>query len=69
MLLVFRRARCADDTLRVRLKGLDGKATYELTSSSAGPVRRATGRELMDGLDITLNQAPASVLITYRRSK
>ena len=69
MVLAFRRARCADDTLRVQLKGLDGQTTYEVATSTGGPVRRMTGRELMAGLDVTLRQAPSSDLITYRRSK
>jgi len=69
MVLVFRRATCADDTLRVQLKGLDGKAAYELTSSRGGLPRRVAGRELMAGFDITLKQAPSSDLIAYRESK
>lgn len=31
--------------------------------------RRATGAVLMAGLDITLPEAPASALVTYRRAK
>jgi alpha-galactosidase len=69
MVLAFRRAKCPGETLRVKLKGLDDKATYMLTSTTDGRVRRATGRELADGFDITLKESPASDLITYRRAK
>jgi len=69
MVLAFRRAKCPGETLRVQLRGLDEKSTYMLTSTTDGRVRRATGRELADGFDITLKEAPASDLITYRRAK
>jgi alpha-galactosidase len=66
MVLVFRRAKCDEATLRVRLHGLDERASYRVASATSGTTRQASGRELMDGLQITLGQAPSSDLITYR---
>jgi alpha-galactosidase len=69
MVLVFRRDKSPYVTLQAHLRGLDAKAAYELTYTSAGRTARATGSELMAGLGITLPQAPSSELITYRRGK
>jgi alpha-galactosidase len=69
MVLVFRRAKCVEATLRVRLRGLDERAAYRVTSATNGTTRRVPGRELMDALQITLGQAPSSDLITYRAER
>ncbi len=66
MVLAFRRANCAEATLRVKLRGLDERAAYRVTSAANGTTRQASGRALMDGLEITLREAPSSDLITYR---
>lgn len=69
IVLAFRRAKCDGATLRVKLRGLDERAAYRVTSATSGTTRRASGRELMNGLEITLGQAPSSDLITYRAER
>jgi len=69
MVLAFRRAKCGGATLRVKLRGLDERAAYRVRSATSGPTRRASGRELMDALEISLGQAPSSDLITYRAER
>lgn len=66
MILAFRREHCAP-RLTVRLKALDSTASYELQSTISGRTRR-NGIELLNGLELSIPQAPASELIVYRRS-
>ncbi len=66
IILAFRRGVAADERLRVRPKGLDADAAYELSYEDYGLKTRATGREIMEGLDLTIPQRPASLLIRYR---
>lgn len=67
LVLVFRRDGSPYVTLQARLKGLEAKAAYELTFTTAGRTERATGRALMDRLDLTLPRPGTSELITYVR--
>ena len=67
MILVFRRENSPGKTFRAKLKGLDEKQTYELVSQSSTWRKQATGSELMEGFDITLDTAPSSDLILYRK--
>jgi alpha-galactosidase len=69
MVLVFRRAECAEASVNVALRGLSADATYELRFDVSGETRRVRGSELMSGLKLTLPAGPSSELITYRRGK
>jgi len=67
----FRRPGAADQTLRVRLSGLERDATYRFTSIEAAELQKTewTGRELMEsGLTIRLNQSPAAAIIRFAKS-
>jgi alpha-galactosidase len=65
MFLAFRRPENPDPSIRLKLGGLDPTARYEL--DLAGERRTVTGAELGSGIDVTLQEAPGSLLATYRR--
>ncbi|OQB85339.1 MAG: Alpha-galactosidase [Planctomycetes bacterium ADurb.Bin126] len=69
----FRRAECAQEQTRLKLRDLEADATYTITLLDGGegkPVEgetRLTGRELMDaGLPITLKTKPAAVVVILK---
>ena len=67
--MVFRRDRSSYVTAEVGLRGLDAKAKYEVILAETyepKPVRTMDGADLAR-LRITLDTAPASVLVTYRK--
>jgi len=68
MLLVFRHAESPDATAEVSLRGLDPKATYELTYESTGRKTRFKGAELMGRFKLTIAERHGSDLIRYRKT-
>lgn len=67
----FRRPKAADDTVHLKLRGLDPKAAYvvKVLDGEAMPKTKWSGAELMDeGLPLTLSQRPGAAVITYSRS-
>lgn len=68
MVQLFRRQDSAEESIEVRLRGLEPRATYTLTDHDAAGTSSMTGRQLMDeGLTITIQARPGSALITYKR--
>ena len=66
----FRRADCATDTIRLKLRGLDNKPRYVLTDFDTPGSREMTGRDLMTtGLVLTASHCPAALLLRYQRLK
>ncbi len=61
----FRRSEAANETLTVKLRGLDANATYEIENLDGGKETR-TGAELMRGLDITLREKPAAAVLVLK---
>lgn len=67
-LMAFCPERVKAQAFSYRLKGLDAKATYEITVSDTGDVLTATGEELMTkGLEITFYKENTSYLIFYHK--
>ena len=64
----FRRSEAANETLTVKLRGLDDNTTYEIENLDGGKQTR-TGAELMRGLDITLREKPAAAVIVLKALK
>jgi alpha-galactosidase len=64
----FRRPEAANETLTVRLRGLDPKQRYEIENLDGGKDVR-TGAELMRGLDITLREKPAAAVLVLKTIK
>jgi len=63
----FRREEAAEDTLVLRLAGLDPQATYALENLDDGRVEHRTGEDLITkGLTITLPDRPRAALFVYR---
>jgi len=66
----FRREECADETRRLKLRGLAPRATYEVEELDTGKVSRATGRELMgEGLEMRVAARPGSAALLYKRGR
>lgn len=66
----FRRENCNSKQLRVKLRGLDTKATYLLRNFDSKTVRRVSGRKLMrTGLKIRINEKPGAVVFVYDKVK
>ncbi|MFO0835454.1 MAG: alpha-galactosidase [Phycisphaerales bacterium] len=64
----FRRKDCGQDSIVVKLRGLDANATYELTDLDAAGVKRTGGKDLMEtGLSLSSPQTPNAMIVTYRR--
>jgi alpha-galactosidase len=61
----FRRSEAANETLIVKLRGLDANATYEVENLDGGKETR-TGAELMRGYDITLREKPAAAVLVLK---
>ena len=66
IILAFRRERNRDESIRIKLKGLDEKSTYEFFYEDYGIKISKTGTELMEGIDINIPMKPASLLISYK---
>lgn len=67
IVIAFRREDCISESLQVKLQGLDDKATYELLFEDYKIQIRNTGSELKAGINISIPQKPASLLIKYKR--
>lgn len=68
MFQAFRRQESKDNSIVIKLKGLDPKATYSLADRCSSFKARFTGRELMEGgVPITVPKAPGDALVIYTR--
>lgn len=68
MVLVFRRQENREDSITLKLRGLNPQAPYQLLIEDAGVQATLTGESLRSGFDVTIDQAPGSLLITYAQS-
>jgi alpha-galactosidase len=68
MVLAFRRPESPYLSARLKLGGLEPNARYELTFEDTGVVQALTGEALRTGIDLTIDDAPGSVLMTYRQA-
>ena len=67
MARVFRRQESKDSSIALKFKGLHPDAQYEVTIEDAGLKQTLTGESLSKGMDATIEDAPGSLLITYRQ--
>jgi len=64
----YRRTDCPDDSLVVKLRGLDPEATYVVKDVDAPEAREVPGAELIaEGLTVTIPTQPGAAIVTYRR--
>ena len=61
----FRRSMNTNASITAQLSGLDEKGIYELYNEDDKSRIRKTGRELMDGIELTIHKKPSSLLIHY----
>jgi alpha-galactosidase len=61
----FRRPEAPDESLTVKLRGLDPQQRYEIENLDGGKEVR-TGAELLRGLDITLREKPAAAVLVLK---
>jgi len=67
IVLAFRRKECTDDTITIHLNGLEPEAKYELDYEDYNIRLQKSGKELLEGLAISIPQKPASLLIHYEK--
>ena len=63
--LAFRRGKNAPDKTVVRLRGLSPEKNYKLTDDDTNAVITKSGKELMEGFEITFDKAPGSRMLMY----
>ena len=67
IIIAFRREECSNESIQVVLQGLDYGATYELFYEDYKLRIINSGKELMEGINISIPQKPASLLINYKQ--
>jgi alpha-galactosidase len=67
IVLAFRRPMAPQAAITVRLGGLDAAADYEFEYADYGVTVVKNGRELAEGVVLKIPEAPASMLVKYRR--
>jgi hypothetical protein len=67
IVLAFRRPMAPKASIVVKLGGLEPGADYEVSYEDYGVALIKSGRELAEGLPLKIPEAPASLLIKYRR--
>lgn len=66
----FRREEAKDDSMVLKLQGLDPNATYAVENLDGNMVVKMTGKDLMNtGLQIKLTEKPDSALFVYKKAK
>ena len=64
----FRRDEAKEDSLALRLQGLDPNATYAVENLDKGKIEKRTGKDLMStGLQVKLTEKPGAALFVYRK--
>jgi alpha-galactosidase len=66
IIMAFRRENCPDDSILVKLQGLDKRANYELYDEDSGNRITKTGDEIMRGFMLVLKKPRSSLLIDYK---
>jgi alpha-galactosidase len=67
MFLMFRRPESPYLSARIKLKGLIPSARYELTYEDTGIKQILTGEILCAGINVSIDDAPGSLLVTYKQ--
>ena len=66
----FRRGGNSNESIRVKLRGLEPGGVHALTNLDVAGATEMTGRRLMeDGLTIVIKDQPGSALVTYTKSE
>ncbi len=65
--LAFRRTQCPQSDYQVKLSALEPAAQYQLVPKDGGEPQTLSGKELMEGFTLHLDQPRSSLLIFYSR--
>ena len=68
MVVVSRGGKSPYQTLEANLRGLDSKATYEISSDLNGTSKKVKGSELMNRFPITLSVPNSSDILVYKKA-
>jgi alpha-galactosidase len=68
IIIAFRRKDNIDESISVKIRGVDPKVSYILTDEDSRAVITKTGDELLKGFTLTLKDKPGSLLIRYKKS-
>jgi len=64
----FRRKTCPDQSITLKLRGLQAEARYRVEDIDGGEPREVPGRELLEtGLEVTAANPQTTLIFTYRR--
>jgi Alpha-galactosidase len=66
IVLAFRRSDANQESIQVKLSGLDENASYQLYFEDYNLTITKTGHDLMEKLDFAIPQKPSSVMIKYK---
>ena len=66
-IVAFRRAKCESDKYVVHLQGLDPSGYYRVYNKDKNKSEEYSGRQLTEGLTLTLDQSRTSLLLRYER--
>jgi len=70
MVQAFRRDQCAQESMVLKLGGLDPKASYDLENLDNGQRQTLTGQNLMaTGLPVRIADRPGAALFVYRKAE
>ncbi|MDP2337001.1 MAG: alpha-galactosidase [Bacteroidota bacterium] len=69
IIVAFRRINCPDESITVKLRGLDINADYELFDEDSGKKVIQKGEELSSGIKLSLPEKQKSLLISYQQVK
>lgn len=67
IIMAFRRKDCPDESILVKLRGIDKNAEYELLDEDSGKKVIQKGEELSNGITLSLTEKQKSLLIRYKQ--
>jgi len=67
IILAFRRKDCKDESLTIKLRGIDSNGKYQLLNEDTQSNETLSGEVLRNGYMLKLNDKPGSVLIFYKK--
>ena len=67
IILAFRRSGCENESIRIKPRGLELESSYELFYEDYNFRVTKSGKEIMEGIDLTIPERQASLLVSYHR--
>ena len=67
LVMAFRRPLSSNKNINVKFRGLDTRANYEVKNQDTGEKITRSGEELSKGMTLTLEEAPSSLCLTYKK--